>query len=96
MLGHLDAGKMLSLQDRLFLRPLPQSHLYDIIGALCFILFIIFVSLRMDKVIRWNWHLVAIPLYILLAVRVPVDARNNDVELRHSILCISRYACEEQ
>lgn len=41
---------------------------HDLVTYMLFLLFTIFLSLRLDGVVKWSWHEVAIPLYIALGV----------------------------
>ena len=46
-----------------------QTHFHDVSIFAFLLLFNVFLGMRLDNVVRWNWHLVALPLYVSLAVR---------------------------
>lgn len=47
---------------------LTNSFIHDVVAMILLILFTAFLSLQMDHVIEWSWHMVALPLYIATGV----------------------------
>lgn len=45
-----------------------QTHFHDAVAFAGLILFTVLLSLRMDLVIEWSWHYVALPLYAAVGV----------------------------